>query len=149
MGQDLLNTSSVAGYEPYRIAPDYDKGWYNTVTAPLRAKLVDDLFDEWVFNMGVPYFIDPHYGAYLGLPFSPSALVKIVVEAELPFEWPIDQLNKLKTDTILSGQAEDRYWENAVREYLKDPNERNTSVIRERLKALYKTIFSHPEFQLQ
>jgi hypothetical protein len=148
MGQDLLNTPTVAGYEPYRIAPDYDKGWYNTVSAPLRAKLVDDLFDPWVFTMDedASFFID----AINHLTDSnPNLQVLGAVREFLPFEWPIDQLNKLKTDTLLSGQAEDRYFTNAVKAYQDDPNERNTSVIRERLKALYKTIFNEPSFQLQ
>jgi hypothetical protein len=148
MGQDLLRTPTVAGYEPYRIAPDYDKGWYNTVSAPLRAKLVDDLFDPWKFTMGEPYFIDALDVTSAGYG-DPNVQARLMVEDYLPFEWPIDQLNKLKTDTLLSGQAEDRYFTNAVNAYIADPNERNTSVLRERLKALYKTIFSHPEFQLQ
>jgi hypothetical protein len=148
MGQDLLNTPTVAGYEAYRIAPDYDKGWYNTVTAPLRAKLVDDLMDEWKFSMSeeAKYFFDPLTPPLIA---DPNKVVVWQTSYFFPFEWSTDQLNKLKVDTLLSGQSEDRYWTNAVNRYIEDPNEANTSVIRERLKALYRAVFNHEQFQIQ
>ena len=148
MGLDILNPPSVEGYSPYNEAPDYSKLWYNGSSGVLRSELVDQLFDPWAFTMDDKYmfFIDVMNEQVYA---DPNVQVQLVVEKYLPTEWPVDELNTLKTNTLLSGQAEDRYWANAVTAYLADPNQQNTSVVRERLKALYMAVFSHEEFQLQ
>ncbi len=147
MGLDIINPPEIEGYKPYRTAPDYDKLWYQGGIG-LREKLVDELFDPWKFTMDSKYMFftdvmnEPLYAG-------PNEQVWRVVERNLPFEWPSDALNKLKTDTLLSGQSEDRYWTNAVIAYQADPSDRNASKIRERLIPLYQAIFSNPQFQLQ
>jgi len=152
MGLDLGEPPSVKGWDPFTQAPDFDKLWYTSDAAVIRAKFLDSLFDPWTFQLDPPYtfWIDVLESSK-GITGAedPNTLLATLVERMFPLPWTKDRLDKVKVDILLTGQAEDRYWTNAWNRYLAYPYERNTAVVKERLTALYKYLVSLEEYQLQ
>jgi uncharacterized protein (DUF1800 family) len=152
MGLDLGEPPSVKGWDAYTQAPEFDILWYTSDAAVIRAKFLESLFDPWTFQLDPPYTfsIDVlEFTKKVPAAEDPNSLLSEVVDRLFPLPWTKDRLDKVKVDILLSGQAEDRYWTNAWKRYLEDPNERNTAVVKERLTALYKYLVSLEEYQLQ
>ena len=56
--------------------------------------------------------------------------------------------NQLKTDFLLSGQAQDYYWTNAWDAFVANPSTANFNIVNTRLRDLFKYMMNLAEYQL-
>lgn len=148
-GMEIADPPGVAGWTPYYQAPLYDRGWITAGTIVVRARLTDNwLFNGFQLSTDVNVQIDLiKFVGNLSQQLDPNVLIKEMTELLLGSI--IDDTRQLKLKSILlGGQETDSYWTEAWLDYQNDPNEVNKSIVENRLKPAFQSVFQMAEFQL-
>jgi uncharacterized protein (DUF1800 family) len=150
MGMDLGDPPSVKGWQPLYLEPTFDQDWYNPATAMIRHRFLESVFNPWWYSYGDHSF---HIDALAVIskvsnPQDPNVVVAEIIDRCFPIPVTAEERNQVKTDCLLSGLDDDRYWTNAWNAYTTNPDERNTSRVAERAKSLLLYIVNHQNYQL-
>jgi len=149
LGLDLGDPPNVAGWMPFYQSPAFYEIWINSNTYPLRQEFAKMMLSSG-FNAGtsttltidVLGFTQQYANAS-----DPDMLINYLVSLLLGMSISATEQTNLKT-ILLSGQIANSYWTAAWNNFVTDPSTENTSVVYNRLSALYTALLTLPEFQL-
>lgn len=89
------------------------------------------------------------FTAALPSPQNPNTLIADAITYLLRMPLSQQSRDKVKTDILLGGQANDNYWTTAWNMYVAVPTDTaNTNIVTTKLKSLYQYIMRLPEYQL-
>lgn len=150
MQQNLGDPPDVAGWKAYYQAPQFYEIWINSDTLPKRNQFTDTMSNNGYTRNGKNIKIDfVAFAKSLPNPGDPNALINDSLT--YLFRLPLSQAskNQLKTDILLSGQAQDHYWTDAWVAYSLNPNDTaNANIVKNRLRDLHQYLMKLAEFQL-
>jgi hypothetical protein len=150
MQQNIGDPPNVAGWPAYYQEPNYHELWINSDTLPKRNRLSDQLISSGYSRNGQKIVIDPiAFASTLSNPADPNILINDSLD--ILFRVPISDTSKqtIKTQILLSNQAQDYYWSNAWNAYLANPSDPTSlQVVFNRLQTLYKYFMDLAEYQL-
>jgi hypothetical protein len=150
MQQNITDPPSVSGWPAYYQIPMFYEMWINSDTMPKRELFTDQLIGMGYTRNGVTLKIDPiAFAKALPNPGDPNALINDSLA--ILYQVPVSDTLKatIKTQILLSGQAQDYYWTNAWNAYLSAPTDPMASqIVTTRLQALYKYFLNLAEYQL-
>jgi uncharacterized protein (DUF1800 family) len=136
--QSLGDPPNVSGFPAYYQEPLFDKVWINTDTFNKRQSLVNMLVNSGYNSGGFKMFIDVvDFARRMTNPGDPNQL--IVDFNKYFYRRTLSQglRDNIKTEILLTGQAEDYYWTNAWDAYIANPTSLNNfTVVNNRLKTL-------------
>ncbi len=148
----MTDPPNVAGWPAFWQEPQYYELWINSDTFPKRAQFSDLLIStNGTTRGGFKLVIDTLILANkLTNPSNPNSLIQELVEYLYPISISTDQINFLKTNTLLSGQTSDVYWTDAWNAYKANPtNAATKKIVTDRLQMLLKYMMSGmSEYQL-
>jgi len=149
LGLDLGDPPNVAGWMPFYQSPAFYEIWINSNTYPLRQAFTNMMLSsgfnagtETTLTIDVLEFTQQYANAS-----DPDMLINYLVSLLLGISISATEQTNLKT-ILLSGQIANSYWTAAWNNFVTDPSTENTSVVYNRLSALYTALLSLPEFQL-
>ena len=150
MQQNLGDPPDVAGWKAYYQAPQFYEIWINSDTLPKRNQFTDTMANNGYTRNGKTIKIDfLSFAKTLPNPGDPNALINDSITYLLRLPLSQNSKNQLKTDILLSGQAQDYYWTNAWTAYITNPNDTaNTTIVRNKLRDLYQYLMKLAEYQL-
>lgn len=150
MGLEIADPPSVAGWQAYYQAPQFDKAWIATDTITLRALTTDSLlfFGFWV-SQSLQIKADVlAFAKALDDPGNPVALLRESAQLFLGLALSDTTVHNLKT-VLLSGQQDDGYWTAAWRTWLNDPeNEMKRLTVEYRLQLTFQRLLQLGEYHL-
>lgn len=148
--QNLFDPPSVSGWPAYYQVPQFYEMWINHDTMPKRERFIDQLIGSGYTRNNVTLIIDPvAFTAKLPNPSDPNALINDALD--ILYRVPLSDTSKatIKTNLLLSGQAQDYYWTNAWNAYLGAPGDMTAyTTVYTRLQSLYKYFMNLAEYQL-
>jgi hypothetical protein len=141
----------VAGWPAYYQAPEYNELWINADTLPKRNKFTDLMLETGYTRNGKKIIVDTIQFAknVCPNPADPNVLIESIFSFLLSTEVAATVKSNLKTQILLSGQANDYYWTESWNLYLSNPSTINFNIVNTRLKTLLKYIMNLPDYQLQ
>lgn len=147
--QDVFEPPSVAGWKAYYQDPVYYRNWINSVTLPVRMAASASIAYGQINIFDRPFGIDVlKVISTIDNAIDPNVLIQRLTEMLLP--WPLTdtQLANLK-ETLIPGLP-DFEWTVEYGLYLTEPsNQIYKTAVENRLRPLFASILSLPEFQLQ
>jgi uncharacterized protein (DUF1800 family) len=151
--QNIGDPPNVAGWQAYYQQPEFDKLWISSDTLPKRNQFTDRMINGGFGRNGKKIIIDPlAFASGLSRPEDPDILIGDSVRALYRIELPVETLQFIKTNILLSGlvgMASDHYWTMAWQSYQGKPDDKsNKNIVTTRLKSLYKYLMNLPEYQL-
>jgi uncharacterized protein (DUF1800 family) len=150
MQQNICDPPSVSGWPAYYQVPQFYEMWINHDTMPKRERFIDQLIITGYMRNNIKLIIDPvEFTKKLPNPLDPNALINDALD--ILYRVPLSDARKatLKTQILLSGQADDFYWSNYWNAHLLNPNDMAAyNVIYNRLQTLYKYFMNLAEYQL-
>jgi uncharacterized protein (DUF1800 family) len=150
MQQSVGDPPSVSGWPAYYQIPQFYEMWINSDTMPKREVFIDQLITTGYTRNNIKLIIDPiAFTKQLSNPADPNALINDAVDIlyRVPFSDTIKAT--IKTQILLSGQAQDYYWSNAWNAYLSSPTDPTAfQTVNTRLQSLYKYLMNLAEYQL-
>jgi uncharacterized protein (DUF1800 family) len=150
MQQNITDPPSVSGWPAYYQIPMFYEMWINSDTLPKRELFTDQLTGQGYTRNGVTLKIDPiAFAKSLSNPGDPNVLINDSLD--ILYQVPVSDTLKatIKTQILLSGQAQDYYWTNAWNAYLSAPTDPMASqIVLTRLQTLYKYFLNLAEYQL-
>jgi uncharacterized protein (DUF1800 family) len=151
--QNIGDPPNVAGWQAYYQEPEYDKLWISSDTLPKRNQFTDRMINNGFGRNGKKVSIDPvAFAAGLPRPEDPDSLVRDSVKALYQVDLPGEQLQFIKTNTLLSGlvgMVSDHYWTAAWAAHRSNPDDKNNkNIVTVKLKSLYRHLMNLPEYQL-
>jgi hypothetical protein len=149
----IFNTTTVAGYPAYYLAPKYDRNWFDSSSITQRYYLGRCLLE----NKRHPYSTWAIFGAKIDIvvwvknnisnPYDGNAIVDEMVNFLLP-EIPNTARRAYFLNQTLLGTLSLINWSNEWTTYV-NSNFTNTTVVKPRLELLFKAILFSQEYQLQ
>jgi uncharacterized protein (DUF1800 family) len=151
MGQSPVDPPNVAGWPAYYQAPEFNELWINADTLPKRNKFTDLMLETGYTRNGKKIIVDTiqFVKNVCPNPTDPNVLIESVFSFLLSTEVAGTLKSNLKTQILLSGQANDYYWTESWNLYLSNPSTINFNIVNTRLKTLLKYIMNLPDYQLQ
>ncbi len=149
--QSLGDPPNVSGYPAYYQSPLWDKTWINTDTFTKRQSIINTLVNSGYSNGGFRMFIDVvDLAKRMSNPADPNMLIQDFNTFFLRRTLSQALRDQMKTDMLLTGQAQDYYWTDAWNLYINSPsNLNNYTVVNNRLKPLVMYFLSKlEEYQL-
>jgi len=150
MQQSIADPPSVSGWPAYYQVPMYYEMWINHDTMPKRERFIDQLINSGYMRNNVTLLIDPvAFTKQLPNPADPNVLINDALD--ILYRVPMSDTLKatIKTQLLLSGQAQDYYWSNAWNAYLSNPSDMTAfQTVNTRLQSLYKYLMNLAEYQL-
>lgn len=152
--QAVGEVPNVAGWVAYNQSPAFHQYWINSSTVQKRQAFIDKTLNGQNLSYnGLTTRIQINYISFIqqfdqATCADPNLLVADCVNYLFPFELSTEQLEIIKTKTLLSNQIGDYYWTNAWNAYLSNPTTNNKSVVDIRLKSLVGTLIKLSEYQL-
>lgn len=151
MQQNICDPPGVSGWPAYYQLPMFYEMWINHDTMPKRVRFIDLLITTGYMRDNVKLVIDPVTFTKNSFPPATAADPNLLINAavEMLYRVPLSDAYKarLKTEILLSGQAQDYYWGDEWAKYLGgDMTAYNT--VSTRLQTLYKRLVSLAEYQL-
>ena len=145
MQQALGDPPNVSGWPAYYQTPLYYELWVNSDTLPKRNKFVKS-----ALNYGFTAYIDHvKFADQFSSVASPGQFIDDVVDCLYSVGISQTTKDKIKKDTLLSGQAQDYYWTNAWNDF---DNNRGDQVkaytVIIRIKAMLELLMQSSEYQL-
>lgn len=140
----ILTHPSVAGWKAFYQSPQYYDVWANSVSLPLREKIVNDLIDG--IGMGQQRIqIDTlEVISKLENPLEPNDLIRDLANVLFPFAISQGQIDFLK-DILIPGLP-DFEWTVEYAEYLGFPDDEDKKqAVENKLKALFSAMLKMPE----
>lgn len=150
IGQAYADPPNVSGWPAYYQAPAFYELWINTSTYPKRNEFSSTLIDYGYNREGRFFAADViAFARSFPEPGNPDALIRDSLDLLYTIPVSEESKNKLKKETLLSGQTQDHYWTDAWNDFAAAPsNMVLRSVVENRLKNLYRYIVNSPEYQL-
>ncbi|MES2850289.1 MAG: DUF1800 domain-containing protein [Bacteroidota bacterium] len=150
MQQELGQAPNVAGWPAYYQAPQYQQIWINADTLPKRNIFSDTMIATGFSKNGAAIKIDTTlFAASMPVPSNPNKLVEDSLTYLLRIPLSQESRDKIKTDILLDGQANDNYWTTAWNTFVAIPTDMaNANIVKTKLKNLYQYIMRLPEYQL-
>jgi hypothetical protein len=152
LGMGLFLHPTVAGWEAYHQAPQYDRYWLNNLTYPKRHIYTSLLITGGtVVTQSESFRIDAmvpvleHVVDIEGVK-DPNLLIFSLAERMYPFGISDEQKDYLKE--ILIPGLPDYEWTMEYEAYLANPEGAARDAVRNRLEQLYSAMVQMPEFQL-
>jgi hypothetical protein len=151
MGQNPVDPPNVAGWPAYYQSPDFNELWINADTLPKRNKFTDFMLETGYTKNGKRIIVNTIQFAQTvcSTPSEPNALMDSLFSFLVSTEISSTIKSNLKTQILLSGQANDKYWTDAWNAYISNPTTINFNTVNTRLKSLLKYIMNLPDYQLQ
>ncbi len=150
MEQVYFALPSVAGWTPYYQEPGYHEIWVNSVTFPVRYNFTTALANKTrrVRNVTGLVGLDlVDYVSGFDHPEKATDLINSVVAHLLPKPIESSQLTFLKTKLL--GNVTEAQWSTIWNTYKADPNNTQArTVVETRLKPLFVSLLSMPEYSL-
>lgn len=148
--QNYADPPSVSGWPSYYQEPQFYELWINSDTLPKRNRFTDTMIVNGYTRNGKTIKIDPiAFARKMPNPADPNAL--ITDSLAILYRVPLSQASRdyIKTNLLLTGQAQDYYWTNAWNTYLASPTDPMAfQTVYTRLRDLYKYFMNLAEFQL-
>lgn len=154
MAQSLGEIPNVSGWSAYYQRPNFYQFWINSNTLQARYKYLQTMingfttiinglvvqlkFDELQFISQFPDTVIQ----------DPNTLLQQVIQAMFPVDFSAEQKQSIKQTTLLAQQTNDLYWTLAWNNYKAKPDTVNTTLVRNRLKALFVHLLQLAEFHL-
>jgi uncharacterized protein (DUF1800 family) len=150
MQQDIGDPPNVAGWPAYYQIPMFYETWINHDTMPRREKLIDQLIVNGYMRNNLTLKIDPvEFTKQFANRRLPDLLINEVLEVLYRVPMSVAQKATIKTQILLSGQADDNYWTSAWDIYEQNPGNMTAyNTVFNRLQALYKYLMNLAEYQL-
>jgi uncharacterized protein (DUF1800 family) len=150
MQQDIGDPPNVAGWPSYYQIPMFYETWINHDTMPRREKLIDQLIVNGYMRNNLKLIIDPvEFTKQFADRRDPNLLIDEVLD--VLYRVPVSSTQKatIKTQILLSGQADDNYWTSAWDIYEQNPGNMTAyNTVFNRLQTLYKYLMNLAEYQL-
>ncbi len=149
MQQVYFDLPSVAGWTPYYQMPSYHEIWVNSVTLPLRTAFTTSFANRSVKIRNVAGLAGLELAIYVSGFSNPeiaSKLIDDVVAHLLP--QPIYQNQKDYLKAKLLGPNTEAQWTSAWNNYKNNPTTQTKAVVETRLKPLFVSLLSMPEYYL-
>jgi uncharacterized protein (DUF1800 family) len=155
MQQTMGRIPNVAGWQAFYQKPSYHEYWINSNSIQRRYGLIQYMiygFD--IDKNGLTTRIEADAIAFVKQ-FSnvicedPNLLVSECIKYLLPIDLSLAQKNIIKSQTLLSNQTSDYYWNEAWINYNNNPSDVDLmNVVKNRLRNLLLTITQLAEYQL-
>jgi uncharacterized protein (DUF1800 family) len=149
MQQVYFDVPSVAGWTPYYQEPAYHEIWVNSVTFPLRVGFTSGFANKTVRIRNVQGLVGLDLIKYVSGfsdPGNANQLIDDIVTHLLP--QPIYANQKAFLKSRLLGPNTDTQWTTAWNNYVSNPNNQNKTNVETRLKPLFVSLLSMPEYYL-
>ncbi|MBK9108140.1 MAG: DUF1800 domain-containing protein [Saprospiraceae bacterium] len=150
MEQVYFNPPSVAGWTPYYQEPNYHEIWVNSVTLPIRNAFTTVLANKAkrIRNIqGILFGLDLiGYVEKFANPGNATALIDDVVNHLLPKAIEANQKAFLKAKLL--GQRSEAQWTSDWNAYKANPSQATRTAVENRLKPLFVSLLSMPEYYL-
>jgi uncharacterized protein (DUF1800 family) len=153
MQQNIADPPSVSGWPAYYQIPMFYEMWINHDTMPKRERFIDQLIGTGYMRNSVKLIIDPvifvKNNFTNAIAADPNALINALLD--IMYRVPISDTLKatIKTQILLSGQAQDYYWSNAWNAYIGAPGDMTAyTTVYTRLQTLFKYFMNLAEYQL-
>ncbi len=150
MQQNLGDPPDVAGWKPYYQAPQFYEIWINSDTLPKRNQFTDIMANAGYTRNGKNIKIDfIAFAKSLPNAGDPNQLISDSITYLYRLPLSLASRNQLKTDILLTGQAQDYYWTDAWVAYNINPNDAmNATIVKNRLRDLFQYLMKLAEYQL-
>ncbi len=147
---DFLYPPTVAGWKAYYQSPAYYRSWINSTTLQKRQEMVQAWTNNGLWAAGAPRPFD--FLAFIDSLDQPAQLMPMITEiTEIFLSRPLvsSQIDVL-TATLVDGLNQDTEWTNQYLDYRANPNNPDIVIpITNKVKMLFRTLFSLAEFHLQ
>ncbi len=150
MQQNIGDPPDVAGWKPYYQAPQFYEIWINSDTLRKRNQFTDSMANAGYTRNGKNIKIDfIAFAKALPNAGDPNLLISDSITYLYRLPLSLASRNQLKTDILLSGQAQDHYWTDAWVAYNTNPNvAMNATIVKNRLRDLFQYLMKLAEYQL-
>ena len=140
----------VAGWPTYYQRPQFHEIWINSDTLPKRNQFSDMMAANGYSRNGKNIRIDHlAFARSMPNPADPNKLVADSIKYLLGVPLSTTSMNQLKTDILLTGQANDGYWTSIWNTYINTPGDMaNTTLVRTRVATLNQYLMRLSEYQL-
>jgi len=144
---DLVEPSSVAGYEAYYQAPDYYRMWLTTATLPLRNGFTDALLTNNNALGRKPILDTVAFVNKLSTPEDSLGMIEQINEILFAVPFVESTVMMLAEEILMNGG---RYYEWATlwNAYKANPSTANFNAVRTPLDRLFRYLFRLAEYQL-
>ena len=150
MQQNIGDPPDVSGWKAYYQEPQFYEIWINSDTLPKRNQFTDVMVASGYTFSGKKIMIDViEFAKTLSNPSDPNVLIDDAIK--ILYRVPLSTASKqqIKTDILLVGQSTDYYWTEAWTLYLSNTaNTANATIVRNRLRDLFKYFMNLAEYQL-
>lgn len=150
MQQNIGDPPDVSGWKAYYQEPQFYEIWINSDTLPKRIQFTDTLaLNGYTFNTKKIILDGVAFAQTLSNPADPNSLINDSIKYLFRISLSQASKDQIKKDILLGGQASDYYWTDAWALYNTNPgNTANTTIVKNRLRDLYKYLMSLAEYQL-
>ncbi len=147
--QNLGDPPNVSGWAAYYQDPIYDKSWLNTDTYTKRLNHNTSMLNGYT-NTNQKIQLDwISFAKRMTNPADPNILIQDFATYLLRMPLSLTTRNKIKTETLLSGQSLDIYWTTAWNNYIAGPSFPATfNEVNNRLLSLTKYMINVEEYHL-
>lgn len=147
--QNLGDPPDVSGWPAYYQQPQFHEIWINHDTLPKRNQFTDFMINTGFSNNNTRIKTDGvRFASTLPDPRNPDNLISDAMLILLGVQLSVASRNQLKTDFLLSGQAQDYYWTNAWDAFVANPSTANFNIVNTRMRDLFKYMMNLAEYQL-
>lgn len=150
MQQNIGDPPDVSGWKAYYQEPQFYEIWINSDTLPKRIQFTDTLgLSGYTFNTKKIILDGVAFAQALSNPADPNSLINDSIKYLFRINLSQASKDQIKKDILLGGQTSDYYWTDAWALYITNPgNAANTTIVKNRLRDLYKYLMSLAEYQL-
>ncbi|HEX8331438.1 MAG TPA: DUF1800 domain-containing protein, partial [Segetibacter sp.] len=150
MQQNIGDPPDVSGWKAYYQEPQFYEIWINSDTLPKRNQFTDVMVATGYTFSGKKIMIDViAFAKTLSDPSDPNVLINDALQILYRIPLTASTRNQIKTDILLVGQSTDYYWTEAWTQHINNPaNTANATLVRNRLRDLFKYLMNLAEYQL-
>jgi len=138
---------SVAGWPAYYQEPLFYRDWINSASLAIRKKMLNSF--NWIYNLHDENLDGFDFIKFIETLDNPMDINDLILEScDILFPRPLsDEYLTLFKATVLEGLP-DFEWGVEYGDYLQEPTDDKRISIENKLRNLFLTMYSVPEFQL-
>lgn len=150
MQQNIGDPPDVSGWKAYYQEPQFYEIWINSDTLPKRTQFTDTLtVNGYTFNTKKIIVDGTEFAKKLPNPIDPNTLINDSIKFLYRINLSQASKDQIKKDILLGGQTSDYYWSDIWNTFITTPtNTANATLVRNRLRDLYKYLMGLAEYQL-
>lgn len=150
MQQNIGDPPDVSGWKAYYQEPQFYEIWINSDTLPKRTQFTDTLtVNGYTFNTKKITVDGTEFAKTLPNPGNPNTLINDSIKFLYRINLSQASKDQIKKDILLGGQTSDYYWSDIWNTFITTPtNTGNATLVRNRLRDLYKYFLGLAEYQL-